>query len=198
MGDPRRLKKKFTLPNHPWQKSRIEEEKVVLVEYGLKRKNEYWKVNSQLKRYFQEAKSFIGSTRLSTTEDKSNFLKKLSSLGLLKENSQLEDVLNFTLKDLMERRLQTVLVRKRLAGSMIQARQFIIHEHISIGDKKITRPSYMVDVAEEALVRYADDSPFINMSHPEIKMIKEAELEELKKQEILKKKYHLKNLQKLK
>ena len=93
-------------------------------------------------------------------------------LGLLKNGSKLDDALNIGLKDLMERRLQTVVVRRNLAKSMDQARQFIIHEHITVGDNKITVPSYMVSVSEEAVVRYSDDSQLKSEGHLEIAMKK--------------------------
>jgi len=38
MGDPRRLKKKYKKPSHPFQKQRIEEELRYLGEYGLRSK----------------------------------------------------------------------------------------------------------------------------------------------------------------
>ena len=38
MGDPRKQRKKFSGPQHPWNKARIDEEKVLLTTYGLKNK----------------------------------------------------------------------------------------------------------------------------------------------------------------
>ena len=40
MGDPVRIKKKFSKPSHPWRKEKIEEEKILLDDYGLKNKNQ--------------------------------------------------------------------------------------------------------------------------------------------------------------
>lgn len=190
MGDPKKLKKKYNNPRHPWEKTRIDEEKKILKDYGLKRKNEIWKVSSQLRRYFDQAKSFIGSTRITADVEKSNFIKKLQSLGLLEDKAQLEDVLNLNLKDLMERRLQTILVRKNMASSMTQARQFIVHEHISVGERKITTPSYMVSVAEESSISYAPDSPYVDVNHQQVQSIKgvEEEKQKIKAQEETKEK----------
>jgi small subunit ribosomal protein S4 len=171
MGDPRRLKKKWSKPLHPWQMERMSVETEILQAYGLKRKKELWKVNSQLKKYFEQTKGFIASPKV-TEAEKEGFVSKLVGLGLLKNGSKLDDALNMSLKDLMERRLQTVVVRKNLAKSMDQARQFIIHEHIAVGENKITVPSYMVSVSEESLVRYSNDSQLKNDGHPEISMKK--------------------------
>jgi len=67
----------------------------------------------------------------------------------------------------MARRLQTVLFKKGMARSVKQARQFIVHEHVLIGDKKITSPAYLVKVSEEASISFAVSSPLISEDHPE-------------------------------
>ncbi len=153
MGDPKRQRKKFSTPNHPWQKERIEAEKEILKQYGLRRKYEVWKMDSMLKKFLHRAKTIIGEKSAQSSMEKGQLLERLSSLGLLKKESKVEDVLNLRLNDILERRLQTLVCRKKLAGTMLQARQFITHEHIAIGSKKITTPSYLVSVDEEPQIR---------------------------------------------
>ena len=80
-------------------------------------------------------------------------LNRLYSLGLLKKDSKVEDILNLTLKDILERRLQTLVHRKQLTKTITQARQFIVHEHVLVGKRKITSPSYLVSVEEEPQIR---------------------------------------------
>ena len=180
MGDPRRLRKKFSKPSHPWNKGRIEEEKKVLSDYGLKRKNEVWKADSRLRKYFSQSKNFIASTTAQSDKESAQLLKKLVSFGVLPKEAKIEDVLNVQLRDLLERRLQTIVVRKNLARTMDQARQFIVHEHITVGDRKITSPSYLVSLEEEPLVNFSGDSPFTDEAHPEISIKKEEEKKEAK------------------
>ncbi len=153
MGDPRKIRKKFSKPAHPWQKERIELEKKILKDYGLKRKNEIWKMDSLLRKFLYRAKMIIGEKTQQSDVERQQLLKRLSKLGLVTNDSRIEDVLNLKLNNLMERRLQTLIVRKKLAKTMSQARQFITHEHIKIGDKKITAPSYIVSVEEEPQIR---------------------------------------------
>ena len=136
MGDPKKQKKKFSSPGHPWQKERIEEEKELLKQYGLRRKYEIWKMDSLLKKFLHRAKIIIGEKSSQSDLERKQMLDRLSSLGLLKKDSKVEDVLNLKLKDVLERRLQTLIVRKQMAGTMRQARQFITHEHVSVGAKK--------------------------------------------------------------
>jgi small subunit ribosomal protein S4 len=156
MGDPKRHRKKFSTPNHPWEKDRIEAEKGIIKQYGLRRKDEIWKMDSLLKKSLNRAKTLIGQRTSQSELEKKQLLERLNSLGLLKKDAKVEDVLNLSLNDVLERRLQTLVVRKKLANTMMQARQFITHEHVAVGSKKITAPSYLVSVEEEPNIRMAD------------------------------------------
>ena len=153
MGDPRKQRKKFSKPSHPWQKERIAAEKEIVTKYGLKRKNEIWKMDSMLKKLLHRAKTIIGEKTSQSELEKKQLLSRLNMLGLLKKDSKIEDVLNLTLKDVLERRLQTLVQRKQIAKTMMQAREFITHEHIAVGTRKITTPSYLVSVEEEPNIR---------------------------------------------
>ena len=156
MGDPKKHRKKFSTPSHPWQKERIDAEKELVKQYGLRRKYEIWKMDSLLKKFLNRAKTLIAQRGPQAELEKKQLLERLSSMGLLKKDSKAEDVLNLTLRDVMERRLQTLVHRKQIAGTMLQARQFITHEHIAIGSKKITAPSYLVSTKEEPNIKLTD------------------------------------------
>lgn len=153
MGDPRKQRKKFSKPAHPWQKERILAEKEILKQYGLRRKYEIWKMDSLLKKILHRAKTIIGERTAQSEMEKNQLLKRLYLLGMLKKDSKIEDVLNLTLKTIMERRLQTLVCRKNLAKTMMQAREFITHEHIAVGSRKITVPSYLVSIDEEPQIK---------------------------------------------
>ena len=153
MGDPKKQRKKFSKPSHPWQKERILAEQELLKAYGLRRKYEIWKMDSLLRKFLNRAKTLIAERSLQAELEKKQLLERLYSLGLLKKDSKIEDVLNLALKDVMERRLQTLLCRKQMARTMLQSRQLITHEHIAIGSRKITAPSYLVSVNEEPQIK---------------------------------------------
>src|SRR3989338_4504761 len=153
MGDPKKQRKKFSKPSHPWQKERIDAEKGILKQYGLRRKYEIWKMNSLLKKFLHRAKTIIGEKTSQSDIEKRQLLGRLYLLGLLKKDSKVEEVLNLTLKDVLERRLQTLVYRKHIANTMFQSRQFISHEHIAIGAKKVTAPSYLVSIDEEPQIK---------------------------------------------
>ncbi len=70
-------------------------------------------------------------------------------------------------KDVLERRLQTILFRKGLARTMSQSRQFITHRHVTIGPKEITSPSFLVTLEDESHLTFKDKSALANEDHPE-------------------------------
>ena len=167
MGDTKKHRKKYTTPNHPWQKERIEEEKVLIKEYGLKNKKEIWKFNSMLKNFKAQAKKLVVSHSEQAEKEKENLLKRLYKYNLLEEGKGLASVLEISLKDILERRLQTQLVRKNLARTAKQARQMITHSHIMVGEMKVDAPSYLVTVQEESTIAFAPNSNFFDFEHPE-------------------------------
>jgi len=171
MGHPKKPKKKYSKPSHPWEKERIEEEKALMIEYGFKNKREMWKVKSMLKKFLEQAKRLSALRTEQAEKEKELLLKKLKRLGILNEKANLNDILNLTFKDIAERRLQTLVFRKGLARSVKQARQFIVHRHIVVDGKKITSPSYIVPVSEEDKISFSPKSPLSSEDHPERKVI---------------------------
>jgi small subunit ribosomal protein S4 len=146
----RRSRKKYNTPKHPWQAARISEEAELLRKYDLRSKREIWKADSMTRGYRRN------SRRMSTSKEVIDGLKRK---GILGENAGLDDVLRMRIDDLLERRLQTLVFRRGLAKSIKQARQFIVHGHISIAGRKITVPGYIVNKNEEDQIDYYIGSP---------------------------------------
>ncbi|MEM0010311.1 MAG: 30S ribosomal protein S4, partial [Candidatus Bathyarchaeia archaeon] len=86
-------------------------------------------------------------------------LKKLLRYGFVHEGSTLDDILNLTIEDILERRLQTIVWRKGLAKSPYQARQFIVHGHITMNGRVVRRPGMFVMVEDEDSIMLRADSP---------------------------------------
>lgn len=166
MGDPRKLRRRFLRPGHPWQKERIEDEKKLLKHYGLKNKTEIWKTVSQLRTFSNQAKKLIATNNTQANREKTQLLQKLHRHGLIKADAKLDDVLGITLQQILQRRLQTILVTKGIAKTMNQSRQFITHEHVLIHGKKLTRPSHLVLLDEEDKISFAPTSPLNTTDHP--------------------------------
>lgn len=49
----------------------------------------------------------------------------------------------------LERRLDNVFYRLKMATSRAQARQLIVHGHVLVNNKKVYSPSYLVDIGDE-------------------------------------------------
>lgn len=168
----KKSRKKYATPSHPWEKERIEEEKVFLREYGLKNKQEIWKMHSFLKGLFEQSKKVIREQTKQSEIEKEQLLHKVSSLKLL-ESPRVEDVLSLTLKDILGRRLQTLVFKNGLARSPRQARQFITHKHISINGKLLTIPSALLTAVQEEQLSFRPNSALANVEHPERAVIEE-------------------------
>jgi small subunit ribosomal protein S4 len=148
MGHPRRQKKKYESPKRPYDKTRIELENKIKSEFGIRRKHEIRRAESILREYRRRARDLQAKM---DEKEKNNLFEKLNNIGL--SCSSLEDVLEIRLEHILARRLQTVVYKKGIANSPNHARQLITHGHISVGDKKILWPSYIVKRAEENKIK---------------------------------------------
>ncbi|MEM4235601.1 MAG: 30S ribosomal protein S4, partial [Candidatus Anstonellaceae archaeon] len=74
--------------------------------------------------------------------------------GIAKKSMKLEDILGLSVRDFLERRLQTLVVRKGLARTQKQARQLIVHGFIAVNGRRVTIPSYFVTAMEEPTIEY--------------------------------------------
>src|SRR3989344_184730 len=167
MGDPKKLKKKYTGPRHPWVRKAIEEERVIKKDYGLSNKRELFKINSFLKKYKDLAKRLIANPTEQSKKEERQVLEKLQKLGLLPYGSKLDDILSLVLTNVLDRRIQSVVFRKELARSMKQARQFVTHRHITVNNQEITSPSYLVSLEEENHLAFKVSSGLASEEHPE-------------------------------
>jgi small subunit ribosomal protein S4 len=167
MGDPGKTRKTYRTPSHPWNKQKLIEEDELARTYGLKSKKEIWKMDSILQDFKHQSKKLVAMQTKQSELEKDNLIKKLKRMGLLKETQGFDDILGLTVKDVMERRLATLLHRKGLAKTMRQARQFIVYGHVNVGNKEITSPSYLVRIDEEALVGFNPKSSLSDPNHAE-------------------------------
>src|SRR5207245_505477 len=113
----------------------------------------------------------IARTLLGTEEEErgpleSQYLKRLARLGILPESATVDNILDLNVKDLMERRLQTIVHRTGLAKSIHQARQFVIHGHISVAGDIVSVPSYVVQREQESRIAFHARSRLSNAQHP--------------------------------
>ncbi|MBU5678436.1 MAG: 30S ribosomal protein S4 [Candidatus Aenigmatarchaeota archaeon] len=137
MGHPKKLKKKYKSPKKPFKN--LEEEKKLLKEYGLKKKREIWRVEAELKKLRRRAMEL---NAIKDKEKEVKLIEKLRKIGI--EVNSLDDILKLEVKDLLERRLQTIIYRKGLSKSIRHARQLIVHGKVEINGRRVTFPSFIV------------------------------------------------------
>jgi len=147
----RRIRRKFERPKRPWDSIRIKDEKEIVKEYGLRRKKEIRSAEAILRGFRQRARELIA---MEDPEKEKTLIDKLVKLGMLKsDKSELDDVLGLNVKDILNRRLQTIVFNKGFSKTPKEARQFIVHGHVKIEGNKIPFPSYIVSVEEEGKIK---------------------------------------------
>lgn len=70
-----------------------------------------------------------------------------------KQAERMRGITGENLLQLLERRLDNVVYRLGFASSRAQARQFVLHGHITVNGKRVNIPSYLVDEGDVIAVR---------------------------------------------
>jgi len=149
VGDPRKPKKSYHRPRRIWTSEQLNTELYIVGSYGLRNKRELWKAQTEIARIRNQARTLLSLPTELRYEKEKNLLGFLNRLGLVQESASLDDVLNLKIEDIIERRLQTVVMRKAKAKSPHQARQIVVHGHVSIGNRIVNLPGYLVKREEE-------------------------------------------------
>jgi len=139
----KRKHKSYSKPKRPFDKERILEEEKIVKEFGLKNKKEIWKAEAKIKLIREKAKKLISAN----PDEQKALFNRLRKMGF--EVNSVADILSLNKKDYLKRRLQTVLVAKKMATTTKSARQLITHKKVLINGKAIDSPSYIVPVELE-------------------------------------------------
>src|SRR6185295_9105978 len=152
MGDPRKAKKLYRRPRMIWSTDQLNAELYIMGSYGLRNKRELWKAQTEVARIRNQARALLSLSTEARAEKERRLLNFLSRLNLAKEGATLDDILNLKVEDLSERRLQTIVMKKSGTKSPYQARQVVSHRHVSIGNRKVNIPGYLVKAEEESQI----------------------------------------------
>ena len=161
MGDPRKAKKSYTRPRSIWTSDQISSELYIVGSYGLRNKKELWKAQTEIARIRNQARSLLSLPIEVRQEKETKLLNYLSRFGLVTSSSTLDDILNLKIEDILERRLQTMVMKRSNLKSPYQARQIVVHGHVSIGNRKINLPGYLVKKDEELEILVHITSPVV-------------------------------------
>jgi len=163
LGDPKYPRRLWRKPKRPFNYELKMEELKTLGTFGLKTKRELWKARTELSRLRKQARSLLALRQEVRQEKEPILMKSLSKIGLVGDDSTLDDVLNLKVIDLLSRRLQTVVLKKFGFKTPYQARQAVVHGHIMIGDRIVNIPSYTVTTEEENNILISPDSSLQNL-----------------------------------
>lgn len=148
----RNYSKTMKTPKRPYEKERIDSELLLIGTYGLKNKREIWRVQYTLARIRKAARILLTLPEDDTTRifEGGALIRRMVRLGVLqKDQRKLDYVLGLTIKQFMERRLQSIVFKKhKIAPSIHAARALIFQRKIAINraNRKqiINIPSYLV------------------------------------------------------
>ena len=138
--------KKYSRPKRPFDKERLIEEGEIKKEFGLKNKKEIWRSESIVKSMKERAKKLISADE----KEQKELFERLKKIGL--NVSSIADVLSLDKKDYLKRRLQTVIVTKKIAPTIKNARQLITHKKVIVGGNVVDSPSYIVPIELESKI----------------------------------------------
>jgi len=161
VGDPKKPRKKWESPGHPWIKERLQREMELVGFYGLRNKRELWIAQTMLRKIRARARALLALPPEEREKAAKGLIDKLYRIGFLHSpEATLSDVLSMDVEAILERRLQTIVWRKGMARTIHHARQLIVHGHIAIAGRRITSPGYIVSRDEEPLVDFYPLSPY--------------------------------------
>lgn len=168
----KRKHKTYSRPKRPFDKARLDEEAVIKKEFGLKNKREIWKADAKIKIAREKAKKLISAD----AEKQKALFDQLKKIGLKVDS--IADVLGLDKKDYLSRRLQTVVVEKKLATTMRASRQLITHKKVLVDGKAISSPSYVVPVALEGKIKLKVKQKIKKVLEKKVEEVKEDVQEE--------------------
>eukprot|EP00917_Polyrhabdina_sp_WS-2016_P011182 GHVP01024703.1.p1 GENE.GHVP01024703.1~~GHVP01024703.1.p1 ORF type:complete len:188 (+),score=20.32 GHVP01024703.1:127-690(+) len=157
--------KSYRKPKRPFEKERLDSEMQLIGKYGLKNKREVWRVMYILAKWRSAARHLL------TLEEKDQtrlfqgdaMIRRLKRYGLLEDGEdKLDYVLGLTASKLLERRLQTLVFKDKLAKTIHHARVIIRQRHIRVGKQLVNIPSFMVRKESAGFLDFTIHSPFGN------------------------------------
>ncbi len=151
MGAPRLNRRKYERPKNMWDAQRIAADNSLMKEYGLKSMGEVWKAQTEVSKLRRNVRSLLSEKQGAVERD---IVNRLIKNGVVPAGSGIDALLDLNERKLLDRRLESIVFRKGLAKSMLQARQLITHGYIAVNGKRVRIPGYIVRIEEEMGINY--------------------------------------------
>jgi len=155
----------YSTPRRPFEKERFDSELRLCGIYGLRCKREVYRVHYTLSKLRKRARFLL---TLDENDERRVFeggamLRRLHKMGVLPEDkNQLDYVLALKHEDFLERRLQTIVFKTKLARSIHHARVLILQRHIRVGKQLVDVPSFLVRRDSEGHVDHSLNSSLVH------------------------------------
>ncbi len=155
----------YSTPRRPFEKERFDSELRLCGIYGLRCKREVYRVHYTLSKLRKRARFLL---TLDENDERRVFeggamLRRLHKMGVLPEDkNQLDYVLALKHEDFLERRLQTIVFKTKLARSIHHARVLILQRHIRVGKQLVNVPSFLVRRDSEGHVDHSLNSSLVH------------------------------------
>ncbi len=140
---PVRKHKRYNRPRKLFDIALIKSENALIKKYGLKNRREVWKADFAIGKIRNIAKTLITAG----DKEKQEFINRQAAKGF--NVSTIADVLALSKEDYLKRRLESVVVAKKITTTHKHARQLITHRHIKILGSKIDSPAHLTTLEEE-------------------------------------------------
>lgn len=185
MGGIRKPKKQYKKPRKSWDAGRIEGEHKLKDDYGLKNIREVWKTQEILRKKRRNARHLLALDLDKRIEKSKELIDSLTKYGIIGKTSTIDNILTLKIEDFLERRLQTIVLRKGMVKSIGQARQLITHGHVIINGARNRSPGYLVPLDLENKISFYDmgikDKILVeNIVKPKMSDLKEESAKEAK------------------
>ena len=168
----KRKHKTYSKPKRPFDKVRIDEEAEIKKEFGLKNKKEIWKAEARIKSIRERAKKLISAE----PEEQKALFERLKKIGL--EVNSIGDVLSLNKENYLGRRLQTIVVNKKLTTTTKSARQLITHKRILVNGRIVDSPSYIVPIELEGKISLKEKKSKVKIREKSVDKDKSGEIEQ--------------------
>eukprot|EP00032_Breviata_anathema_P000106 JZ548140.1.p1 GENE.JZ548140.1~~JZ548140.1.p1 ORF type:complete len:192 (+),score=58.60 JZ548140.1:3-578(+) len=162
-GSRRNFSTTAKAPRRPYEKERMNEEIKLCGEYGLKNKREIWRTKLALAKIRHSARDLLTRDAKDPVRifQGNALIRRLVRLGVLDEEKRdLDHVLFLKVNDLLERRLQTLVLKQGRARSIHHARVLIRQRHIRVGKEMVDVPSFAVRTESAKHIEFALTSPY--------------------------------------